>query len=73
MTFGENVRRLRAARYLSQDELAKASGVSKGTILRIEQGRGLAHGRTVRALATALRVEPSELVAGEELLTKRVA
>ena len=67
MSLAENVRRLRNARYLSQSELATKAGISKPTILRIERGDYLPHPRTVRALATALEVEPSELVPAEEL------
>jgi transcriptional regulator with XRE-family HTH domain len=43
-------------------ELEERSGVSYNTIWRIEDGRQGAHPRTVRRLAAALDVEPSELL-----------
>src|SRR4051794_33908379 len=67
MGLGENLRRLRTARYLSQSDLATKARVSKPTILRIERGDYLPYPRTIRALAVALEVEPSELIAAEEL------
>src|SRR5580692_8616837 len=39
--FGTNLRRLREARALSRDELARLSGVSADSIYRIETGRRL--------------------------------
>jgi transcriptional regulator with XRE-family HTH domain len=42
--------------------LAELAGVSKNTISNIENGNGTAYPSTIRKLATALGVEPSELV-----------
>jgi transcriptional regulator with XRE-family HTH domain len=67
MSLGENLRRLRTARYLSQSDLATKAKVSKPTIQRIERGDYFPYPRTIRALADALDVDPSELVAAEEL------
>jgi transcriptional regulator with XRE-family HTH domain len=53
---------VRRQKFLSQDELAKRAGVSKNTIHRLENGLNLAQGRTLRRLAEALEVEPSDLV-----------
>jgi transcriptional regulator with XRE-family HTH domain len=47
---------------LSLRELEERSGVSYNTIWRIEDGRQGAHPRTVRKLADALSVDPSELI-----------
>jgi transcriptional regulator with XRE-family HTH domain len=60
------LKELRREQVLSLRELEERSGVSYNTIWRIEDGRQGAHPRTVRKLAEALRVEPKELLKGEE-------
>ena len=57
----ERLKELRRERVLSLRELEGRSGVSYNTIWRIEDGRQGAHPRTVRKLAEAIGVEPSEL------------
>ena len=57
----ERLKELRRKRVLSLRELEGRSGVSYNTIWRIEDGRQGAHPRTVRKLAEAIGVEPSEL------------
>jgi transcriptional regulator with XRE-family HTH domain len=58
----ERLKDLRRERVLSLRELEERSGVSYNTIWRLEDGRQGAHPRTVRKLAEALGVEPSELL-----------
>jgi transcriptional regulator with XRE-family HTH domain len=58
----ERLKELRRERVLSLRELEERSGVSYNTILRIEDGRQGAHPRTIRKLAEALGVQPSELI-----------
>ena len=58
----ERLKELRRERVLSLRELEERSGVSYNTIWRIEDGRQGAHPRTVRKLAEALGVEPSDLI-----------
>jgi transcriptional regulator with XRE-family HTH domain len=58
----ELLKELRRERVLSLRELEERSGVSYNTIWRIEDGRQGAHPRTVRKLADALGVQPSELI-----------
>ena len=58
----ERLRELRRERVLSLRELEEQSGVSYNTIWRIEDGRQGAHPRTIRRLAEALGVQPSELI-----------
>jgi transcriptional regulator with XRE-family HTH domain len=58
----ERLRELRREQVLSLRELEERSGVSYNTIWRIEDGRQGAHPRTVRKLAEALGVQPSELI-----------
>jgi transcriptional regulator with XRE-family HTH domain len=58
----ERLKELRRERVLSLRELEERSGVSYNTIWRIEDGRQGAHPRTIRRLAEALGVQPSELI-----------
>ena len=58
----ERLKELRTVRAFSQQELADAAGVGRNTISRIERGETGAHGRTLRRLAQALRVDVAELV-----------
>jgi transcriptional regulator with XRE-family HTH domain len=60
----ERLKELRRERVLSLRELEGRSGVSYNTIWRIEDGRQGAHPRTIRKLAEALGVKPSELLKG---------
>jgi transcriptional regulator with XRE-family HTH domain len=60
----ERLKELRREKVLSLRELEERSGVSYNTIWRIEAGRQGAQQRTIRKLAEALGVEPSELVKG---------
>ena len=60
----ERLKELRRERVLSLRELEGKSGVCYNSIWRIEDGRQGAHPRTVRKLADALGVDPSELVKG---------
>ncbi len=56
------LRDLRQRKVLSMRELGERSGVSYNTVYRLEKGLTAAHPRTLRKLAAALEVEPSELV-----------
>ena len=58
----QRFKELRTLRAFSQQELADAAGVGRNTISRIERGETGAHGRTLRRLAQALRVDVGELV-----------
>ncbi|MDP9484718.1 MAG: helix-turn-helix transcriptional regulator [Actinomycetota bacterium] len=51
---------------MSQEELAKASGVSPATVVQIELGNRQPQGRTLRKLAAALDVEVADLIEEEE-------
>jgi transcriptional regulator with XRE-family HTH domain len=67
MPFFQNLRRLRLARFLSQAELARQSGLHTLTISRLEAGRARPSTRTVRALASSLGVAPAELASPDEV------
>lgn len=59
------IRELRKRKFLSQAELAEQAGLGRETVARLETGKNQPHGKTVRALATALGVEPQELIKEE--------
>src|SRR3712207_5128492 len=59
---GEQLRNVRTRRLLTQDELADKAGVSQSTIANIERNNAEPHFRTIRKLAKALDVDPSELL-----------
>jgi len=71
MPFAENLRRLRADRFLSQRELARQAGLHAITLVRLEGGATAPSTRSVRALAAALGVEPRELTSPEEVAELR--
>ena len=59
---GDKLRDLRKRALLTQPELAEKSGLGITTIVRIERNQVEPQGRTIRKLAEALDVDPSELV-----------
>jgi transcriptional regulator with XRE-family HTH domain len=60
--FATNLRRLRNARGLSQDDLAYEARVSRSYLSQIEKGAFFASLKIVGRLAEALDVEPGELL-----------
>lgn len=60
VNLGENLRRIRRAKNLSQDQLADLAGISRPTISMIESGKN-AEAATINALAKALNVNVNEL------------
>jgi predicted transcriptional regulator len=62
---GERLRRLRVEQALTLRALGELSGVSFDTINKLELGRRPAHASTIHKLADALKVEPRELMKGE--------
>jgi transcriptional regulator with XRE-family HTH domain len=59
---GENLKATRTRRLLTQDELAERAGVSQSTIANIERDNAEPQFRTIRKLAKALEVDPTELL-----------
>jgi transcriptional regulator with XRE-family HTH domain len=59
---GERLRSLRKERLLTQVELSKMSSVAQDSISSLETGKREAHPGTIRKLAKALGVEPTELM-----------
>jgi transcriptional regulator with XRE-family HTH domain len=60
-TLGENVRRLRKLRGLSQRELALLAGIAQFTVSTVENSLHEPHDRTIRHIAGALDVRVAEL------------
>lgn len=60
--FATNLRRLRHARGLSQDELAYEAEVSRSYLSQIEKGVFYVSLKVVAKLARALEIEPAELL-----------
>jgi transcriptional regulator with XRE-family HTH domain len=59
---GQKLQRLRTRRLWLIGDLAEKSGVHRNTISKLENGRGGAYPETIRKLADALHVEPTELL-----------
>ena len=59
---GQKLQRLRSRRLWLIGDLAEKSGVHRNTISKLENGRGGAYPETIRRLAEALDVEPTDLL-----------
>ena len=59
---GDNLRRLRERRLWLIGDLAERSGVHRNLISTYEHGKSGAHPDTIRKLANALGVDPTELI-----------
>ena len=53
-TLGQRIRRLRISAGLSQDALARASGIGRVTLLRVEKGEQSPRYKTLGSIAKAL-------------------
>ncbi|MGJ5050067.1 helix-turn-helix domain-containing protein [Bradyrhizobium oligotrophicum] len=60
--FATNLRRLRSAKGLSQDDLAYQAGVSRGYLSQIEKGSFYVSLKVIGKLADALGAEPEEFL-----------
>jgi transcriptional regulator with XRE-family HTH domain len=60
--FATNLRRLRHAKGLSQDDLAYEAEVSRSYLSQLEKGAYFASLKIIGRLAEALDVEPAELL-----------
>lgn len=59
---GERLRDLRIRRAITQEELATEAGIGKNTVNRLERDLTEPRPPTLRKLASALGVDPAELV-----------
>jgi transcriptional regulator with XRE-family HTH domain len=62
--FGEQLRRVRTERQLTQEQLAEASGLHRTEISLLERGKRTPILDTIVAVANGLGVTPSELLDG---------
>jgi transcriptional regulator with XRE-family HTH domain len=60
--FATNLRRLRNAKGLSQDDLAYEAGVSRSYLSQLEKGAFYASPKIIGRLAKALDAEPAEFL-----------
>lgn len=67
VTFGRRIRTLRAARGMSQEQLADAAGVHRTYVSSLERGQRNVGLDNIYTLADALDVSPSKLFEIEEL------
>jgi transcriptional regulator with XRE-family HTH domain len=65
MKIGTQVKRVRVRALLTQQELAERAGIGLTTLNRIENDHAEPQFRTIRKLARALNVAPSELLPRE--------
>jgi transcriptional regulator with XRE-family HTH domain len=68
--FAANLRRMRHAKGLSQDDLAYEAEVSRSYLSQLEKGAFYASLKIVGKIANTLKVEPAELL---KLPTRRAA
>jgi transcriptional regulator with XRE-family HTH domain len=59
---GDRLKDLRVRRALTQEELAEKADVGTNTVARLERNETEPHMSTLRKLAQALGVDPSELI-----------
>jgi transcriptional regulator with XRE-family HTH domain len=64
-----NLKPIRERRALSQDDLAKLSGVAQRSLSEIERGLRPARPSTLRKIARALNVDPADLIGDVELVS----
>ena len=59
---GDNLKRQRIRKALTQEELAQRAGLTTASVARIERNETEPRMSTLRKLAKALEVDPAELV-----------
>jgi len=64
--FGDNLKRVRRAAGVSQDELAVRASVHRTEVSQLERGLRVARIDTLVKLAASLEASPAELLAGIE-------
>lgn len=71
-TLGRRIRRLRKTAGLSQDALARAAGIGRVTLVRLEKGEQTPRYRTLGAIAEGLGVDVSDLLVEPEFLNNQL-
>jgi transcriptional regulator with XRE-family HTH domain len=62
MRIGRSVKQQRVRAFMTQEQLAKAAGISPRQLVRIERNEAEPRFSTILKLGKALGVDPSELV-----------
>lgn len=62
---GDRLKALRIEQALTQEELANKAGVAPNTVARLERNETEPHMSSARKLASALGVEPRQIMRGE--------
>jgi transcriptional regulator with XRE-family HTH domain len=70
--FAANLRRIRNAKGLSQDELAYEAGISRSYLSQLEKGAFHASLKIIGRLADALEAEPAEFLKLPAKKTRRM-
>jgi transcriptional regulator with XRE-family HTH domain len=65
MRIGRSLRQQRVRRFMTQEELARVAGISLRQLVRIERNQVEPRFSTIRKLAGAFGVEPSDLLDSE--------
>jgi transcriptional regulator with XRE-family HTH domain len=73
MSFGDNVKRLRTIRKLTQSELAEKSGITFGQISKIERGDVDPRLSTIQSLLSALECSANDLITGGDGEDQRIS
>lgn len=60
-TIGERIRRARLGAVLTQEELARSAGINRSSLSQIENGQKEPRPSTIRKIAQALDISPTEL------------
>lgn len=64
MSLGQRIKQVRERKVYGQAELARKAGVNVNTLYRIETDQHIPRPVTIRKIALALDIDPTELVAG---------
>ncbi len=67
MNIGENIKKIRSAKKLSQKEVAVSLKMDPAQYSRIEAGKSDPYFSTIEKIAKALGVEVADLVTGEDM------
>ena len=67
MTIAENIRRIRRAAGMTQDEFGRLAGVSSMAVSQWENGRAIPRMGAVEKISLALRIAKSELIADDDV------
>lgn len=71
-TIGDRIRFYREQLHMTQEDLAEASNINRVTIARYETGRMEPSSRTLRRLASAMKLSVDDLVNGSDDDTKPI-